>query len=281
MQRALVLTGLIVGLQGAFGQTAAPAPRPEFEVASIKLNKSDDGRIMLRPARGGRFTATGIPIRFLITEAYRIKDFQLSGAPSWLLSERYDIEAKADGNPSFDTTRVMLQTLLEDRLKLKYHHETKEMQVYDLVVAKAGKLKEAEGDCGPPPQGPPPPPEPGKMPSAPCGGMFMFPGHISGQKVPMSQLVDILSRFSGRIVVDKTNLTGRYDVDLQYTPEQGQFPGPPPGGPPPGLPPLPQVDPNGPSLFTAVQEQLGLKLESQKGQVEMMVIDHVERPSEN
>jgi uncharacterized protein (TIGR03435 family) len=281
MLRALVVAGLTLCFHAAFAQTATAPPRPEFEVASIKLNKSDDGRIMLRPARGGRFTATGIPIRFLITEAYRIKDFQLSGAPPWLMSERYDIEAKADGDPSFDTMRVMLQTLLEDRLKLKYHHETKEMAVYDLVVAKPGKLHAAEGDCGPPPQSPPPPPGAGKLPSPPCGGMFMFPGHISGQKVPMSQLVDILSRFSGRIVIDKTDLTGKYDVDLQYTPDPGQFPGPPAGGAPPGLPPLPPVDPNGPSLFTAIQEQLGLKLESQKGAVEIMVIDHVERPSEN
>ncbi|HUA19398.1 MAG TPA: TIGR03435 family protein [Bryobacteraceae bacterium] len=281
MLRATALAGLTLCVHGAFSQTAPPPERPEFEVASIKLNKSADGRIMIRPAPGGRFTATGIPMRFLITEAYRIKDFQLSGAPSWLLSERYDIEAKADGNPSFDTMRVMLQTLLEDRLKLKYHHETKEMAVYNLVVAKPGKLHEAEGDCGPRPQGLPPPLEPGKMPSPPCGGMFMFPGHISGQKVPMSQLVDILSRFSGRIVIDQTNLTAKYDIDLQYTPDPGQFPGPPPGGGPPGAPPLPPVDPNGPSLFTALQEQLGLKLESQKGQVEMIVIDHVERPSEN
>jgi uncharacterized protein (TIGR03435 family) len=278
MLRALAIAGFLLSACQAFGQ-AAP-PRPEFEVASIKLNKSGDRRIMISPARGGRFTATNIPMQFFITQAYSIKDFQLSGAPAWLMSERYDIEAKAEGNPSMSEMLPMIQGMLEDRLKLKVHRETKEQAVYALVVAKAGRLHEAEGECAPRPSTPPPPPEPGKLPAAPCGGFFMFPGHLTGQKVPITQLIDTLSRFSGRIVLDKTNLTGKYDIDLQYTPEQAQLQAPP-GPPPPGMPPLPPIDPNGPSLFTALQEQLGLKLESQKGPVEMMVIDHVERPSEN
>ena len=97
----------------------------------------------------------------------------------------------------------------------------------------------------------------------------------------MTQLVDSLSRLTSRVVLDETNLTGKYDINLDYTPEQGQFQAPPGGVPPPGLPPLPPTDPNGPSLFTALQEQLGLKLESGKGPVEVIVIDHVERPSGN
>jgi uncharacterized protein (TIGR03435 family) len=278
MLRALAIAGFMLVSRHAFAQPAAP--RPEFEVASIKLNKSNDGRMMIMPGRGGRFTATNIPLQLLITIAYRIKDFQLSGAPPWLLSERYDVEAKAEGDPGFDATLPMLQTLLEDRFQFKFHRETKELPVYALVVAKAGKLHQAEGECGPRPDGPPPPPEPGKLPSPPCGGFFMFPGRLSGQKVGITQLIDPLSRFTGRIVVDKTNLTGKYDINLEYTPEQGQFQAPP-GGAPPGMPPLPPIDPNGPSLVTALQEQLGLKLESQKGPVEMIVIDHIERPSEN
>ncbi len=279
MLRALAVAGLMLGACHAFGQPATP--RPEFEVASIKLNRSGDRRIMIRPAQGGRFTATNIPMQFFINQAYSIKDFQLSGAPAWLMSERYDIEAKAEGNPSTSEMLPMIQALLEDRLKLKVHRETKEQQVYVLLVAKAGRLHEAEGECAPRPSTPPPPPEPGKMPTAPCGGFFMFPGRLSGQKVGIAQLIDPLSRFTGRVVLDKTNLTGKYDINLDYTPEQGQFQAPPGGAPPPGLPPLPPTDPNGPSLFTALQEQLGLKLESQKGPVEMLVIDHVERPSEN
>ncbi len=278
MLRTLAIASFMLVSRHAFGQSAAP--RPAFDVASIKLNKSADPRVMVRPARGGRFTATNIPLQFLITLAYGVKDFQISGAPPWLTSERYDIEAKAEGDPGIETLGPMLQTLLEDRLQFKYHRETKEVPVYALVVAKAGKLHQAEGECGPRASGPPPPPEPGKTPTPPCGGFFMFPGRLGGQKVAITQLIDSLSRFTGRTVLDQTNLTGKYDINLEYTPEQGQFQAPP-GGAPNGLPPLPPSDPNGPSLFTALQEQLGLKLESQKGPVEILVIDHVERPSEN
>jgi uncharacterized protein (TIGR03435 family) len=136
MLRSLAVAGFLLSGCNAFGQTS---PRPEFEVASIKLNKSADGRIMVMPA-GGRSTATNIPLQFLIENAYRIKDFQLSGAPSWLLSERYDIEAKAEGTPGYDAMLPMLQKLLEDRLQLKFHRETKELPIYALVVAKTGKI---------------------------------------------------------------------------------------------------------------------------------------------
>ena len=195
-------------------------------MASIKPNKSA-GTFASWPGRRRAEDSllTNVPLQFVITMAYRVKDFQLSGAPAWLMSERYDIEAKAEGNPSFDAMLPMVQTLLEDRLQLKFHRETKELPVYALVVAKAGKLHEAEGECGPRPNIPPPPPEPGKLPTAPCGGFFVFPGHLSGQKVGYAQLVDSLSRFTGRVVLDKTNLTGKYDINLDYTPEQGQFQG--------------------------------------------------------
>ena len=286
MLRALAIAGVLLGSCHAFGQSSEkpPAPRPEFEVASIKLNKSASFGGMLRPGPGGHFSAANIPLQLLITFAYNIKDFQLSGAPPWMASERYDIEAKAEGNPGFDGMRQLIQTLFEDRLQFKFHRETKDLPIYALVVAKAGKLHPAEGDCGPPPNGPPLAPAPGKMPTF-CGGFLMLPGHLNGQKVTIEQFLDPLSRFTGRTVLDKTNLTGKYDISVEYTPEQGQFQSPPggapPGGAPPGMPSLPPIDPNGPSLFTAIQEQLGLKLESQKGPVEMIVIDHIERPSEN
>jgi uncharacterized protein (TIGR03435 family) len=278
MLRAWAVAGLVLGSSHALAQSAAP--RPEFEVASIKPNKSGDLRAMIMPPRGGRLTATNIPFQVLITLAFQIKDFQLTGAPAWLRSERYDIEAKAAGNPGLDEVEKMVQTLLEDRLQFKFHRETKELPIYALVVAKAGKLHTAEGECGPRPDGSLPVPEPGKLPTALCGGFFAFPGHISGQKVSIMQLLDPLSRFTGRNVIDKTNLTGKYDIDLEYTPDLGQFPSIP-GGAPPGMPPLPPIDSNGPTLFTVLQEQLGLKLESQKGPVEMIVIDSIERPSEN
>jgi uncharacterized protein (TIGR03435 family) len=244
-------------------------------VASIKLNKSADMGMMVRPAPGGRFTVTNVPLQYVVTMAYRIKDFQLSGAPPWFLAERYDIEAKADGDLSFEAMLPMVRTLLEDRLKLQFHRESKEMQVYTLVVAKPGKLHLAEGKCGPPPNGSLPVPEPGRPPTPPCGFFYAVPGHISAEKVTISRLSDSLSLLTDRIVLDKTGLTGNYDINVEFTPDQNQFQAPP------GVTPAPPIDPNGPSLTTALQEQLGLKLESQKGPVDIMVIDHVERPSEN
>jgi uncharacterized protein (TIGR03435 family) len=273
----MAASSLLFASLGASGQTA---PRPEFDVASIKLNKWGGLRVMIQTPGGGRFTASNISMHALITFAYRVKDFQISGAPAWLTSERYDVEAKAEGNPVGDAILPILQATLEERLQFQFHRESKELPVYALVVAKAGKLHQAEGDCGPRPTGPLPPPDPNKLPTAPCGGFFLFPGHLSGQKVAIKQLLDPLARFTGRTVLDETNLAGKYDIKLDYTPSPGQLQLPP-GGAPPGLPPLPPVDPNGPSLFTALQEQLGLKLESQKGPVEMIVIDHIERPSEN
>ena len=125
----------------------------------------------------------------LITMAYRIKDFQLSGAPPWLMSERYDVEAKAEGNPAFDAMLPMLQTLLEDRLQFKFHRETKEMPVYALVVAKAGKLHQRKANAVRRPSGPPHRRSLAKCLRLPCGGFFMFPGHLSGQKVPIDAVV--------------------------------------------------------------------------------------------
>jgi uncharacterized protein (TIGR03435 family) len=279
MLRAMAVASILFVSQGAFAQPAA-TPGPAFEVASIKQNKSGDSPMMVRPSPGGRFTVTNAPLQFVITMAYRIKDSQLSGAPPWFMTEPYDIQARAEGNPSFDTMLPMIQKLLEDRLQLKFHRDTKDIPVYALLVAKPGKLHQAEGECGPPPSGPPPALEPGKLPTLPCGLFLMFPGHLSAQKVPLGRLVDTLSVLTSRIVLDKTNLAGKYDINLDYTPEPGQFQASPLGAPP-GLLQLPPADPNGPSLFTALQEQLGLKLESQKSPVEIMVIDHAERPSEN
>jgi uncharacterized protein (TIGR03435 family) len=255
MLRAMATASFALGSCHALGQPAAP--RPEFEVASIKLNKSGDSRVMMLPVRGGR----------LVTAAYGIKNFQLSGAPPWFLSERYDIEAKAAGDPSFDAMLAMFQTLFEDRLQLKFHHESEELPVYRLVVSKPGKLRESDGVCG----------QQDQPAAAPCRFMILR-GHLGSHKATMSQLVDALSRVTDQVVLDKSNLAGMYDINLDYTPDEDQFQALTGGT---SLPPPPSIDPNGPSLFTALQEQLGLKLESGKGPVEILVIDHIERPSEN
>jgi uncharacterized protein (TIGR03435 family) len=265
MLRAMAAASVALGSCHAFAQPAAP--RPEFEVASIKLNKSGDSRLMVLPVRGGRFTANNVLLQYLVTSAYGIKNFQLSGAPPWLLSEHYDIEAKAPGDPSFDAMLAMFQTLFEDRLQLKFHHETKELPVYSLVVSKPGKLRESDGVCD----------QQGQLAAAPCRFMILH-GHLGSHKATVSQLVDALSRVTDRVVLDKSNLARVYDINLDYSPDEGQLQAFTAGT---NLPPPPSIDPNVPSLFTALQEQLGLKLESGKGPVEILVIDHIERPSEN
>jgi bla regulator protein BlaR1 len=293
-----------IGGPVAFGVLSAPqsraqsqadgAPLPSFEVASIKPNHSGDGRVFIQ-IPPGRFTATNVTLKFLIEFAYNIKDPQLSGAPGWTGSERYDVEAKeedssADARQKLGPEqrerqlRLMVQSLLADRFKLKVTRETKELPVYALVVAKNGpKLKETtitpDDDAGPSPPGPPGPPGPQQHKRM----AMMGRGQLTMSGVPISLLADSLSRIVGRNVIDKTGLTGNYDVSLKWTPDPGQGPMFPGAGGPEGRPPdaPPPPDPSGPSIFTALQEQLGLKLEPEKGPVETFAIEHVERPSEN
>ncbi len=170
-------------------------------------------------------------------------------------------------------TRRMLQALLADRFQLKLHSDTKQLAVYALVLAKNGpKLQAAiSGDTYP---------NGFKGPDGGGGpGMIFMEGNggpVTGQGVPIADLVRLLSQQLGRTVVDKTGLTGKYDFKLKWTPDENQGP---PG--PPGADNAPPPDSSGPSIFTAVQEQLGLKLESQKGAVKILVVDHGEKPSEN
>ena len=279
--------GLMNAPAGQAQSQTAPASRPQFEVASIKPAAPDQRGQFIRPSPGGRLNINNMPLKELIVLAWRIQPFQISGEPAWIESARYDISAKSEGNPKQDEIPLMLQSLLADRFQLKIHHETKELPVYALVVAgKDGKFgprlnESKEGSCTPyDPSKPPPSPEPGKPPTLGCHGIMMGPGGLTVGSAPMSEVMPVLSRVLGRTVVDRTGLKGNFDIRLEWTPDLGQFP-PPPAGVPPGAPPIPQGDPNGPSIFTAIQEQLGLKLESQKGPVDILVIDHVERPSEN
>jgi len=274
-------------------QSAAEAPaNPVFEVASVRQNRSGEGFIRIGMAPGGRFTATNMPLRQLILMAYQVQPFQIDGGPSWMTSDRFDIVAKADRDVPPPAPGVagpmqfMMRALLADRFKLTLHNEQKEMPVYNLVVARAdGKLgpqlKQSTTDCaaimaaGRRGGGPPSPPsfnEPIQC------GMRVLPGTLSAGGFPLSQFAQFLSTTVQRIVVDRTGLTGNFDVNMTWTPDQlpqGR------GDPPPGAPPLPAIDPNGPSIFTAVQEQLGLKLESTKAPVDMLVVDRAEHPTED
>jgi len=272
---ALVFTGVV--------SAQSPSPRPEFEVASIKPNTAGNNMIMIRPPVGGRFTATNARLKMLIGIAYNVKSFEISGGPGWIASDGYDVEAKAsDANLNLDQMRPMLQKLLENRFKLAVHREKKEMPIYALMAAKGGlKLPAAkEGGCvafglNTPP---PPPPAPGQPMPTLCGGFLRGPNLLQAGKVSMTQLVNVLSDVLGRPVIDKTEFSGTFDVKLEFTPEGTAF-GADGFGPPGGL--APGFDTSGPSIFTAIQDQLGLKLESQKGPAGILVIDHAEKASEN
>jgi uncharacterized protein (TIGR03435 family) len=254
---------------------------PAFDVVSVKPNKSDGNmvRIMAKP---DGYSASNVSLKMLVQAAYGIREDLISGAPSWADSARFDIDAKVAGSDvdalkklSPEQRRLILQPLLADRFKLKAHTETKQLPVYELVLAKGGsKLKEAtagdtyaNGIKGPDGVG--------------RGGMMRVGrGQLTAQAVPMTSLANMLSQQLHRTVLDKTGLTGKYDLELNWTPDQGSdpmFKGPE-GSPQRGDA---APDASGPSIFTALQEQLGLKLQSAKGPVETLVIDHVEMPSEN
>jgi uncharacterized protein (TIGR03435 family) len=271
---------------------AAPSPggvaaaRLTFDVASVKPNKSGDQRVMIQMPPTGRYTATNIALRMLLRQAYDVQDFQIVGGPNWLASDRFDIVAKPpDGMTGPEQIRPMLRALLADRFKLVAHNETREMPIYSLVVARADgklgpKLSAAKVDCearfSATRRGGPPPDFPAPGQPMECGFM-MAPGNMNVGGMPMLELARSLSPMVGRIVIDKTGLKGRYDFQMTYAPEgRGFGPGPGPGGAEP-----PPVDPNTPSLFTALQEQLGLKLESERGPVDVVVIDRIEQPTED
>jgi uncharacterized protein (TIGR03435 family) len=321
---------IVLALLPACAVLAQTAPdKPAFEVASIKPAVPQPPGRFWTGGRGGpgsadpgQATFMNVTQRFLLSKAYGVQDYQISG-PGWLDSEHYDIVAKVPKGATKEQFAMMIQNLLAERFNLTLHHETKELPRYALVVAKNGpKLKEAapppaadaatakDGaappDGGPPPGGGPgagPPPgalgparvEMGKdgFPKLPPGMrsqnviMLMMNGHarMIGNGQPISKLVEALSRQLGRPVTDKTGLKGTYDFTLDFDPE-GSFggrgmmaPPPPGGGEGPGANP-PESEAAG--LFTALQEQLGLKLEQKKGPLDMLVVDHSEKtPVEN
>jgi bla regulator protein blaR1 len=235
-----------------------------FEVASIKrsppptIGEGQPPTGFQIPRGSGRLNTMRTTLRMLITFAYNVKDYQLSGGPGWANSETYDITAKAAENATPDQIRAMLQTLLRERFKLVLRQGTKEAPIYELVVAKGGvKIQE-------------------DTTSARSATMMTGRGKAGALRTSLANFVQLLGVVTGRPVVDKTGLTSTYKFDLNWTPDPGE------GGPPAlGGPDAAPLDSNGPSLFTALQEQLGLKLESAKGPVESLVIEGAEKPSEN
>ena len=290
--RILVISLCVATLAAA--HALGQSPSPAFEVVSVKLNPdapfSYPG-VMLQS--GGRVTSPGTSARQLILVAYGLQELQLVGGSSWLTSDRYAIDARAGADATRASVRLMLRSLLAERFQLAAHTERRELPALTLVAAnrdgKLGpRLRRSGPDCTAPtpppgvPLPPPPPPGPGGgftpvLPQDPLGpscGAVSFPGWISGRRVTMAQLVVMLTQVTRRLVVDESGLAGEFDVDITFMPDQPvQLNG---GAAPPSL-----AMSDRPALMTAIQEDLGLKLEPQRREVDVLVIDRIERPSEN
>lgn len=263
----LVVASVVV-LTGTQAQTPAP---PEFAVASIKPTHAIGG-VTFGAGNGGS-GGRNVTLRILIAFAYRLQEFQVSGGPSWIASDRFDVQGKAaDPKTTPDQLRVMLQSLLADRFQLKFHRQMKDSLVYTLVVAKDGlKIKLADDQESPSVDGRS---LPGAGPNR--GAVRIGAGSLIGNAAPLSLFSRLLSQRLDRTIIDETNLAGRYNFQLQWTPGPGEMPYDPGGNPLP-----PPADSSGPSVFAAIREQLGLELKPSRAPVEMFVIDHAEEPSEN
>ena len=232
----------------------AQALAPAFEVATIKPSAPNfDGHVHINYPPGDRFSATNITLRALMQWAYAMPETQILGGPSWLSSTRFDIQAKADNGEQMkglsseeanELKRRMVQALFADRFQLKVHEETRALPAYDLVLAKGGS----------------------KLQPSQSNGKSIGVGHnnFHGAGLTTTLVAQELSKIAGRVVVDKTGLDGRYDLKLEWTPDD-----------------VVPSDTDPPTLFTAIQEQLGLKLEPAKEPVPVLIIDHIEPPSPN
>ncbi len=313
MRTSLFAAGLLALTSlTAFGQLTDP--NPTFEVASVKPSvPPTDGRLMVRMRGGpgspdqGQITYTNTSLKQLIQAAYNVKGYQVSG-PNWLDSERFDIAAKIPQGATKEQFQKMLQNLLAERFKLALHHETKDLPIYGLIVGKNGvKMKESVKEdpavAAAAANAPPPNMDGARVkvdangrPQMPpgMGGkgammMMMSPNgmQLTANGIKVGGLVEMLANQLGRPVTDETKLTADYDISLNFTPENmgammGGMPPPPPSGDGGAHMAAASEAGGAPTLAVAVQEQLGLKLESKKGAVDMLVIDSMEKiPTEN
>ena len=224
---------------------------PAFDVSSVKPNTiGPEAPVRFEPLPGGRLTTTNTTLRMVAAWAHGVQFFQVVGGPDWVDTARFDISARVDGNPTTNEMRVMLRQLLKDRFSLALSTGSREMPVYALTVARPGsaQLKPSTIDCsGTPTAG-----------SGPCEFSYQL-GKVHARGMRIATLAETLGGVTGRVVVDRTGLTTPLDFDLTWTAQR--------------------VDPAAPSIFTAVEEQLGLKLEATKAPVNVLVIDRAERPS--
>jgi uncharacterized protein (TIGR03435 family) len=263
MRLRQTIFGTAVVLSSFFLSSAlAQSPRLAFEAATIKPSKSDSNSV------GNRFgpelaTWTNATLGVLIENSYRLREYQIMSAPDWVNADRWDINARANGATTFPQKMTMTRTLIEERFHLKYHMETRQLPVYILSAIKGGPKFQPPSDDDQP------------------AGVKIRGGVKSAiifHKIDVSLFPDYLSGELNIPVIDKVGLKGIQDFALEWSPvpNEGNFAVRNNDGAPP-----PSPDASGPTIFTAIQEQLGLKLESSKGPVEVLVIDSVERPTEN
>jgi len=239
----------VLAIAPALGQVGSPSTQPSF-LASIKPSNYNEPT-GFKTTRG-RFLAQGVTAKYLVAIAYGLQKFQIIGGEQWVDGDRFDVEAKLEAQSAGSGNEaLMIKLLLADRFKLQVHQETREAPVYALVIADGGpKIKAVTTQ----------------------GGVNVREGILVSTGMPMGLVASLLGTRLGRTVIDRTNLEGRYAIDLRWTPEPGELP-----SDPGGTSPVP--DSFGPSIFTAIQEQLGLKLLSTKGPSGFLVIDRIEKPA--
>jgi uncharacterized protein (TIGR03435 family) len=250
---AFVIGTLLISM--AFSRTSGIDP-PAFDAASVRLSAADERAAAAEFLPGGRFRSN-IALRYVIERAYDIEDYQLQGDPAWVKTERYAIEAKTDSPATDDQLRLMVQAMLASRFGLKIRRETRDLPVYALVVGKNGPKLTAAADA------------------TQCEGHGCFgigKGSFSAKGATMPWTAKVLNRIMDRPVLDKTQLSGNYDFVLHFDPSTASSP---------MMAAVTTEDSSQGSIFTVIQEQIGLKLDPRKEPVEVLVIDHVERPSGN
>jgi uncharacterized protein (TIGR03435 family) len=277
------IIGALMALALSMGTSVVPAgqttatPARSFDAVSIKRNTSGDTRIRFEMPPG-RLNAVNVPLRFAIRQAYRLPESRVLGGPTWLDADRFDIAATAAGDGvTSDVIRQMLRTALADRFGLVLHNETRTMPIYSLVPAKSDgtlgpNLRRSDMDCA------------GQRAQVVSGrvrcGVLVSEAATSaslrGGGASFAEFVRLFSDFLERPLIDNTGLTGVFDLELQFTAARGSLPG---AAVPGGLATAPGTDI--PSVFTAVQEQLGLKLNAATGTADVLVIDRVTPPTEN
>jgi uncharacterized protein (TIGR03435 family) len=292
MSRWLLSAALFVSWTASAHPQEPASAGPRFEVASVRLNTSGGvftpatvPRIAIQP--GGRLTARNSSLHELVVAAYGLLDHQVVDGPGWIDEDRFDVDARAGADLSAERARVLLAALLADRFALRTHTESRSLPIYALVPARddgtfGPQFRRAGAECAPPvpprdlpPIPPPPPPPPGEQMTLlttawprRCPALIA-PGFLSMRDMSMDEFAARLPAFTERPVVNLTGWPDRYDFELQFTPEFL------------GAARAEAAVSTAPSLFTAVREQLGLRLDARRGPVDVLVVDRVERPKDN